>query len=150
MNLKKKTVPNRSAADAATHAQQLMDAVNPQKNRSGLNRILHAFGYSLAGLRSAWGESAFRQEAIGAVFLLPAAFWVGRGWLEVSVLCAVVVLIMIVELLNTGIEKAIDRFGPERHELSKFAKDVGSAAVLLALLLAGGVWAAAIWHNILR
>jgi diacylglycerol kinase (ATP) len=121
------------------------EEVNPQKARRGLSRVWHAAGYSLAGLRAGWGETAFRQEAIAAAVLLPAAFWVGRGWVEVALLCAVTLLVLIVELLNTGIEAAIDRFGPEWHALSKKAKDMGSAAVLLALLLAGGVWLAAVY-----
>jgi diacylglycerol kinase (ATP) len=121
------------------------DPVNPQKARRGLSRLWHAAGYSLAGLRAGWGETAFRQEALAAIVLLPAAFWVGRGWLEVALLCAVTLLVLVTELLNTGIEAAIDRIGPERHDLSKKAKDMGSAAVLLALLLAAGVWLAALY-----
>ena len=123
----------------------VQEAVDAQKRRKGLSRLLHAAGYSLAGLRAGWGETAFRQEAMAALVMVPLAFWVGRGWLEVSVLVAVVVLVMVTELLNTGIESAIDRFGPEWHTLSKRAKDMGSAAVLLSLLLCGGVWAAALW-----
>ena len=76
--------------------------------------------------------------------LVPAAFWLGRSWVETALLAGTVVLLMVVELLNTGIEAAIDRIGPEWHELSKRAKDMGSAAVLLALLLAGGIWIAAL------
>ncbi len=118
-----------------------------QKSRSGLSRILHAGGYSVAGLRAGLGEPAFRQEAILACFMIPAAFWLGTNWLERALLIAVVVIVMITELLNTGIEKAIDRIGPEWHELSKLAKDLGSAAVLLALLLCGGVWLAAVYSR---
>jgi diacylglycerol kinase (ATP) len=106
----------------------------------------HAAGYSLEGLRAGWGEAAFRLEACLAFVMLPLAFFVGRGWVEVALLAGSVLLVMIVELLNTGIEAAIDRIGPERHALSKRAKDMGSAAVFLALLLAGGVWAAGLWH----
>ncbi len=120
------------------------DDVNPQKSRTGINRVLHAAGYSLQGLRAGWGETAFRQEAIGSFALLPLAFWVGKSWLEVSMLVTVVVLVLITELLNTGIETAIDRIGPEWHDLSKRAKDMGSAAVLLSLLLCAGVWVAAL------
>ncbi|QIL44260.1 diacylglycerol kinase [Acidovorax sp. HDW3] len=122
---------------------------NPQKARTGLNRLWHATGYSIAGLRAGWGEKAFRQEAIAAVFLLPLAVWLGRDWVEVALLAASVLLVMIVELLNTGIEAAIDRIGPEWHELSKRAKDMGSAAVLLSLLICGGIWAAALWQRFL-
>jgi diacylglycerol kinase (ATP) len=122
--------------------------VNPQKGRRGLSRILHATGYSLAGLRAGWGETAFRQEAILALVLVPAAFWLGDGWLERAMLAGTVLLVMIVELLNTGIETAIDRIGPEWHSLSKRAKDMGSAAVLLSLLLCAGTWLGALWQHL--
>ena len=76
--------------------------------------------------------------------LLPTAFWLGRSWVEVALLVASVVGVMVVELLNTAVETAIDRIGPEWHDLSKRAKDMGSAAVLLSLLLALGIWTAAL------
>lgn len=122
--------------------------VNPQKLRTGLARIWHATGYSLAGLRAGWGETAFRQEALAAIVLVPLAFWLGQGWVQVALLAGSVLLVMIVELLNTGLETVVDRVGPEWHELSKRAKDMGSAAVLLALLLAGGIWAAALVERV--
>ena len=118
--------------------------VNPQKARTGLNRIIHAGGYSIEGLKAGWGETAFRQEAIAALILVPLAFWLGNHWIEIALLAGTVLIVMIVELLNTGIETAIDRIGPEWHALSKRAKDMGSAAVLLSLLLCGGVWVAAL------
>lgn len=121
--------------------------VNPQKSRTGLNRILHAGGYSVQGLRAGWGETAFRQEAIMAIVLVPLAFWLGQNWLETALLAGSVMLVMIVELLNTCIESAIDRIGPEWHDLSKRAKDMGSAAVLLSLVFCAGVWLGAIWHR---
>jgi len=77
--------------------------------------------------------------------LVPLAFFIGRSWVEVALLAGSVLLVMIVELLNTGIESSIDRIGPEWHALSKRAKDMGSAAVLLSLLLCGGIWLAALW-----
>ena len=120
---------------------------NPQKARRGLTRVWHATLISLNGLRAGWDEPAFRQEAIMAVVLLPAAFWLGRGWTEVALLAGSVLLVMIVELLNTAVEAAIDRIGPEWHDLSKRAKDMGSAAVLLSLLLCGGIWLAALWQR---
>ncbi len=119
--------------------------VNPQKSRKGLSRILHAGGYSLQGLRAGWAETAFRQEAIAAFVMVPLAFLVGQDWVQVALLAGSVLLVMIVELLNTGIESCIDRIGPEWHALSKRAKDMGSAAVLLSLLLCGGIWSAALW-----
>ena len=121
--------------------------VNPQKTRSGLNRVWHAAGYSLAGLRAGWRETAFRQEALASIVLVPAAFLLGRNWIETVLLAATVVTVLIVELLNTGIEAAIDRIGPEWHELSKRAKDMGSAAVLLSLLLCAGTWTLALFQR---
>ncbi|MRD45752.1 diacylglycerol kinase [Caenimonas koreensis] len=123
--------------------------VNPQKLRSGFARVWHAAGFSLAGLKAGWGETAFRQEAIAAIVLLPAAFWLGRSWVEVALLAGTVLIVMAVELLNTAIETCIDRIGPEWHALSKRAKDMGSAAVLLSLLLCAGVWAAALSQRFL-
>ena len=79
--------------------------------------------------------------------LVPAAFWLGRSWIEVSLLAGTVLLVLIVELLNSGIEAVVDRIGPEWHALSKQAKDMGSAAVLLALLLCTGVWLAALYQR---
>ena len=122
----------------------LSATVNPQKNRRGFTRVWHAAGYSLAGLRAGWDETAFRQEALVSVVLVPAAFWLGRSWTEIVLLLATVTLVLIVELLNTCIEAAIDRIGPDWHELSKRAKDMGSAAVLLSLMLCAGTWALAL------
>ena len=121
------------------------EPTHAQKQRSGFSRMWHAFGYSMAGLRAGWGETAFRQEALAAIVMVPAAFWVGQTWVETALLAGSVVMVMVVELLNTGIETAIDRIGPEWHDLSKRAKDMGSAAVLLSLLACTGVWLAALW-----
>ena len=123
--------------------------VNLQKTRSGLHRIWHATGYSLQGLRAGWGEKAFRTEAVLALCLLPFAPWLARSWSEGVLLVACVVLVLIVELLNSGIESAIDRIGPEWHALSKRAKDMGSAAVLLAVLLCAGTWLSALYLKFL-
>jgi len=120
--------------------------INPQKQRKGINRIVHALGYSLQGLHSAFYEPAFRQELWLSVLLIPASFWLGKNWVEISLLAATVLLVMIVELLNTGLETAIDRIGPQWHDLSKRCKDLGSAAVLLSLILCLGVWLSAIYH----
>jgi diacylglycerol kinase (ATP) len=121
---------------------------NPHKGRTGLDRIVRATGYSIAGLSTAYrGESAFRQEFWLAVLLLPAAFWVGRSWVEVALLAGSVLLVLIVELPNSGIESAVDRVSFEIHDLSKRAKDLASAAVLLSLLLCGGIWLAALWQR---
>ena len=108
----------------------------------------HATGYSMAGLRAGWTETAFRQEALAALVLLPLSLWLGQTWVETALLAASVVFVMVVELLNTAVETAIDRIGPEWNDLSKRAKDMGSAAVLLSLLLCAGVWAAALYHHL--
>jgi diacylglycerol kinase (ATP) len=113
--------------------------------RTGLSRVLHAFTYSIDGLKTGWHEPAFRQEAILAIALVPLAFVIGANWMETAMLVAVVILVMVTELLNTAVESAIDRIGPEWHAISKRAKDLGSAAVLLSLLLCVGVWLAALW-----
>lgn len=125
----------------------LREATNAQKSRRGLNRLWHAFRYSLDGLRAGWGEAAFRAEVLAAIVMLPAAFWLGDNWAETGLLAGSVLMVMIVELLNTGIEAAIDRIGPDWHAMSKQAKDMGSAAVLLSLLLCGGLWAGALFHR---
>ncbi|WAC72814.1 diacylglycerol kinase [Roseateles sp. SL47] len=122
---------------------------NPHKGRTGLDRILHAAGYSWAGLRAAYqGESAFRQETWLTIIATPLAFWLGRDWVQVALLLGSLVLVLIVELLNSAVEAAIDRVSFEMHELSKRAKDIASAAVLLALLLAGSIWIAAVWQHL--
>lgn len=132
------------------HGTTAPEVVNPQKARTGFSRVWHATGYSIEGLKAGWGEPAFRQEAIAAIVLLPVAFWLGRSWTEAALLAGSVLFVMIVELLNTGIETAIDRIGPEWHDLSKRAKDMGSAAVLLSLLLAGGIWLAALYTHFIQ
>ncbi len=121
-----------------------------QKKRRGLARVAHAAAYSWAGLKVAWHEPAFRQEALLAMVLLPAAFWLGSGWIERSLLVASVALVLIIELLNTGIEAVVDRVGPEWHEQSKRAKDLGSAAVLIGLVLCGFIWISAIVARLLE
>ena len=121
--------------------------VNPQKSRKGLRRVWHAAGYSMQGLRAGWREPAFRQETLAAIVLLPAAFWLGRDWVETTLLAGSVLMVMVVELLNTGLESAIDRIGPEWHDLSKRAKDMGSAAVFLSLVLCALAWGGALWQH---
>lgn len=122
----------------------------PMHKRRGLSRIWHACLYSLSGLRAGWHEPAFRQELILAAIMLPAAWALGRNWVETVVLIAALVWVLVVELLNTAVESVVDRVGLEWHELSKRAKDMGSAAVLLSLLLCAGVWLTALinrwWH----
>jgi diacylglycerol kinase (ATP) len=112
-----------------------------QKPR-GLTRLFSAFGASAKGLGGAFREeAAFRQELAFALVAIPLGLWLGHGGVERALLVAPVLLVLIVELLNSAIEAAIDRIGPERHHLSGLAKDVGSAAVLLAFVLLVVVWA---------
>ncbi|MBV2163521.1 MAG: diacylglycerol kinase [Comamonas sp.] len=126
-----------------------MNAPHPHKARRGFSRLWHATGYSLQGLQAGWQEKAFRLEAQLAIVLLPAAFFLGQTWVERILLAGSVLLVLIVELLNSGIEAAIDRIGPELHPLSKKAKDLGSAAVLLSLLLVGLAWGCALLERFL-
>lgn len=106
-----------------------------------LKRIVRAARHSLDGLRGAWRtEPAFRQEVLLLIVAVPAALWLTRDNLERAILIASVALVLVVELLNTAVESVVDRIGRERHELSGRAKDAGSAAVLVSLLLAGAVW----------
>ncbi|HET9643504.1 MAG TPA: diacylglycerol kinase [Burkholderiaceae bacterium] len=120
---------------------------NPYKGRTGVDRVRRALGYSLQGLRDAYrGESAFRQESWLAIFLIPSAFWLGRTWVEVALLAGSVMLVMIVELLNSSIEAVVDRVSYELHDLSKRAKDFASGAVFLSLVTCASIWAVALWH----
>jgi diacylglycerol kinase (ATP) len=127
-----------------SHRDTVPEFVNEQKGRTGFSRVWHATGYSMAGLRAGWEEAAFRVEACLSFVMLPLAFFIGAGWVEVALLAGSVLLVLIVELLNTAVEAAIDRIGLERHPLSKRAKDMGSAAVFLSLVFAGGVWLTAL------
>ncbi len=112
------------------------------QNLKGLARINAAFFNSMKGFKAAWlSEEAFRQEFYLLAVTCPLSFWLGETAVEKTLLLASVLLVIIVELLNTGIEIVVDRISFERHELSGRAKDVGSAAVLTSLVLAGTVWA---------
>lgn len=122
---------------------------NPHKGRTGLDRIIHAAGYSWAGLKAAYtGESAFRQETWLCILAAPLAFWLANTWEQAALLLGSLFVVIIVELLNSAIEAVVDRVSFDRHDLSKRAKDIASAAVLMALLLAAGVWGAAVWQHL--
>jgi len=117
---------------------------------TGLNRVWKATVYSLQGLDAAWrNESAFRQECVIALLLLPVSFWIANSWVEVAVLMGVCFLVLIVELLNSAIEAVVDRVGHEHHNLAGQAKDMGSAAVMLSLIMAAGTWVLIGAHNLL-
>jgi len=108
---------------------------------AGATRLWLATLNSLRGLKHCYhSEAAFRQEVWAALVLVPAAIWLGQTAVERVLLVGSVLVVMIVELLNTGIEVVVDRISHERHHLSGFAKDLGSSAVLLSLLLAGMTW----------
>lgn len=115
---------------------------------SGLTRIINAGGYSIKGLKAALKhESAFRQESVLFLVLLPAAIWLGNGWLQYILLIGSMLLVLIIELLNSAIEAVVDRIGDEHHELAGRAKDMGSAAVFIALMNVLFVWAMIAWHR---
>ena len=116
---------------------------------AGAARLWLATLNSLRGLRHCYhSEAAFRQEVWAACVLIPLALWLGRTGVERALLAGSILFVMIVELLNTGIEVVVDRISHERHHLSGFAKDLGSSAVLLALLLAVITWALALSDRI--
>lgn len=117
---------------------------------TGIRRILHAARYSAQGFAHAWNhEAAFRQEVALTLVLVPAALWLGRTGSERLMLILCCVLVLIVELLNSAIEAAIDRVGSEQHELSGRAKDLGSAAVLVSLIVVATVWLTVAWQRFL-
>lgn len=120
----------------------------PASQPSGLQRLFKAFSYSAAGLRACWdNETAFRQEAIFAVFMVPGAFWLGTTAVQRILLVSSVLLVLIVELLNTAVEAVVDRVGTDPHSLSRLAKDLGSAAVLLSLAAVWLTWGLIAWER---
>ncbi len=113
----------------------------PKPGKAGLARIIDAAGYSAKGLSAAYkNEAAFRQELLLFIFLSPVALWLGSNGVDYALLIGSLLLVLIVELINSAIEAVVDRFGGELHELSGRAKDIGSAAVFVALLNAALVW----------
>lgn len=116
-----------------------------QKN-TGIKRIVMAGVYSFQGFKAAFqNESAFRQELFSAAILAPLAFWLDVEPLQRVLMIAVLFFVLVVELLNSAIEAIVDRIGPEQHELSGRAKDLGSAAVLGSLFLTAYIWGEALW-----
>ena len=116
------------------------------KGKRGLVRLVNATRYSFDGLRAAWRhEDAFRQEVLAAVVLIPLALWLPVARVEKLLLVASVLLLIVVELLNTAVEAAVDRDSYEINPLGKRAKDMGSAAVLGALLIAALTWGTVLW-----
>jgi diacylglycerol kinase (ATP) len=114
---------------------------SPFKGKTGLRRLINAFGYSMDGFKAAYQhEDAFRQEVWLSLVLIPLAFYLEADALHRILMVGSVLLVMIVELLNSAVEAVVDRVSIERHALAKRAKDIGSAAVLLALINLGVVW----------
>ena len=115
------------------------------QNAIGLKRMINAYHFSIAGLKAAWKhEAAFRQEIILLIIAIPCALWLGESGVEILLLIGCIVLILLVELLNSAIEAVVDRIGLEQHELSGRAKDIASAAVTLSI-----IWAMITWVFIL-
>lgn len=115
---------------------------------TGWRRLKAATGYSIQGLRAAWiNEAAFRQEVLLAIALAPLAYWLGTTATQRALLIFSVLVVLITELLNSAIETVVDRIGSERHELSGRAKNMGSAAVMVALIAAGWVWGLVAWQR---
>ena len=118
----------------------------PKSNRPLFSHILHAFLCAFKGLHTAWrDELAFRVELLFALFMIPLAFFVGNSPAEKTILAVVCLLVLAIELLNSAIEATIDRIGAEHHPLSAKAKDLGAAAVLIALGIAALAWGHALW-----
>jgi len=114
---------------------------SPHKGKTGLKRLLNAFHYSCSGIREAYrNENAFRQEVLLAAILLPLAFWVSSEAIARALMISSVLLLLIVELLNSAIETVVDRISLDDHHLSKRAKDIGSAAVLVCIINLVAVW----------
>jgi diacylglycerol kinase (ATP) len=108
---------------------------------TGISRLIRSFGYSFQGFRLAWREeAAFRQEVALALVVIPAALYLGHTGVERALLILPMLLILVIELLNSAVEAVVDRAGTERHPLAGMAKDMGSAAVLLGFILLGTVW----------
>lgn len=119
-----------------------VEAQSPFKGKTGVSRVVQAFFNSLAGIADAWRqESAFRQELLLAAILIPIAFILRISAFERALLIAAVLFVLVVELLNSSVEAAVDRISLDRHSLSRQAKDLGSAAVLVSLCLLTLVWA---------
>src|SRR5271167_4244947 len=115
--------------------------MNDRVKPTGITRLLRAFGYSMQGFAHAWHEeAAFRQEAACAIAVIPLGLYLGHTGVERALLVSPMLMILVVELLNSAVEAVVDRSGMERHPLAGMAKDMGSAAVLLSFLLLGTVW----------
>ena len=123
-----------------------MSEESPFKGKTGVQRVWNAMHYSLAGLRAAFAcEDAFRQEALLAALLIPASFLLPASGIGRALMIASVLLVLIIELINSAVEATVDRISLENHRLAKRAKDIGSAAVLIALVNVLVVWVCVLW-----
>jgi diacylglycerol kinase (ATP) len=115
--------------------------MNDRNKPTGITRLLRAFGYSFQGFGYAWREeAAFRQEVALSLLVIPAGLYLGNSGVERALLVCPMLLILVVEILNSAVEAVVDRSGTERHPLAGMAKDMGSAAVMLSFALLGTVW----------
>lgn len=116
------------------------------KGKKGLTRLINALGYSRDGIRAAWqNEAAFREEILLAALTIPLAFYLGKTGVDRALMIGSIILILIVEILNSAVEAVVDKASPEKSELAKRAKDMGSAAVLFSLTNAAAIWACVLW-----
>lgn len=123
----------------------------PKPGKTGLTRIIHAFGYSMQGFAAAFKmEAAFRQEVLLAIILVPLAFFITTDAVELSLMIGSVLLVLIVEIINSAIEAVVDRTGDEIHELAGRAKDMGSAAVFLALVNVLVIWVLIVYAHFFK
>lgn len=126
----------------STTKEEVVASESPFKGKTGLKRLINAAGYSADGFKAAYKhEDAFRQETHLALVLIPLAVWLGNTGVERALMIGSVLFVLIVELLNSAVEAAVDRISLDRHHLIKRAKDMGSAAVLIALINVVVVWA---------
>ena len=123
-----------------------MPSAQEFKGKKGLTRLWNALGYSRDGIAAAWtNEAAFREELLLAAITIPLAFYLGETGVDRALLVSSIILILIVEILNSAIEAVVDKASPEMHDLAKRAKDMGSAAVLFSLINAAVIWACLLW-----
>ena len=118
------------------------------KGKQGLTRLINALGYSRDGIAAAWkNEAAFREEVLLAAVAIPLAFYLGKTGVERALLVGSILFVLIVEILNSAVEAVVDKASPEKHDLAKRAKDMGSAAVLFSLINAAVIWVCVLWPS---
>lgn len=123
-----------------------MNSAAGLKGKKGLTRLINALGYSRDGIRAAWqNEAAFREEILLAAITIPLAIYLGKTGVDRALMIGSIILILIVEILNSAVEAVVDKASPEKNELAKRAKDMGSAAVLFSLINAAAIWACVLW-----